>query len=267
MGGERERGRDGGRMERDGWRGRERGRERGGMEGGNRIGEETRGEETRGDERRGEETRGDERRREAGREEEGRGVEERRGEGRGGEERRGGERRGEERRGSKHQGMATFVRTGITWSAVKRSPSDSNIEWLVTEVQETTIVNVYKHPPSELYSASLPSVPAPAIYAGDFNCQHTDWGYKQTTKDGETLSDWASSAEAVLLYNPKEPRASSLHDGTHTPTRNWHSPWAVAATQSQNDASLIDSPVTPSAVYHQSAIAWAQPIAGKPVKR
>ena len=45
---------------------------------------------------------------------------------------------------SKHHGMATFVRTGITWSAVKQYPPDSNIEWLVTEVQETTIVNVYK---------------------------------------------------------------------------------------------------------------------------
>ena len=143
---------------------------------------------------------------------------------------------------SKHHGMATFVGTGITWSAVKRSPPDSNIEWLVTEVQETTIVNVYKPPPSELYPTSLPSVPAPAIHAGDFNCQHTDWGYKQTTKDGETLSDWASSAEAVLQYDPKEPRASSLHDGTHTPSRTWRSPWAVAATQSQNDALLIDSP-------------------------
>ena len=52
---------------------------------------------------------------------------------------------------SKHHGMATYVRTGITWSAIKRSPPDSNIEWLVTEVQETTIVNVYKPPPSELY--------------------------------------------------------------------------------------------------------------------
>ena len=101
---------------------------------------------------------------------------------------------------SKYHGMATFVRTGITWSAVKRSQPDSNIEWLVTEVQETTIVNVYKHPPSELYPTSLPSVPAPAIYAGDFNCQHTDWGYKQITKDGETLSVWASRAEGVLLY-------------------------------------------------------------------
>ena len=36
---------------------------------------------------------------------------------------------------SKYHGMATFVRTGITWSAVKRSPSDSNTESLVTEVQ------------------------------------------------------------------------------------------------------------------------------------
>ena len=106
---------------------------------------------------------------------------------------------------SKHHGMATFVRTGITWSAIKRSPPYSNIEWLVTEVQETTIVNVDKPPQSELYPTSLPSVPAPAIYAGDFNCQHTYWGYKHTIKDGDTLSDWASSTEAVLLYEPKEP--------------------------------------------------------------
>ena len=156
---------------------------------------------------------------------------------------------------SKHHGMATFVRIGITWSAVKRSPPDANIEWLVTEVQETTILNVYKPLPYEQFTTSLSSVPAPAIYAGDFNCQHTDWGYKQTTKDGETLSDWASSAEAVLLSDPKVPRASSLHDGTRIPNRTWHSPWAVAATKSQNDASLIDSPATPSAVYHQSDIA------------
>ena len=40
----------------------------------------------------------------------------------------------------------------------------------------------------------------------------------------------------------RSPRASSLQDGTHTPIRTWHSPWAVAATHSQNDASLIHSP-------------------------
>ena len=60
-------------------------------------------------------------------------------------------------------------------------------------------------PPSELYTTSLPSVHMPAIYVGDFNCQHTGWGHKHTTKDGEMLGDWASSAEAVLPYGPKEP--------------------------------------------------------------
>ena len=53
----------------------------------------------------------------------------------------------------------------------------------------------YKPPPFELYPTSLRSVPAPAIYAGDFNCQHTDWGYKQTTKDAERLGiQYRSSA-------------------------------------------------------------------------
>ena len=146
---------------------------------------------------------------------------------------------------SKQHGMATFVRIGLTWSAVKRSQPDSKHRMACHRGPRNNyrcMLNVYKPPPSELYTTSLPSLPAPAICAGDFSCQHTDWGYIHTTKDGETLSDWASSAEVVLLKDQKEPRASSLRDGTHTPTRTWHSPWAVAATQSQNDASLTYSP-------------------------
>ena len=85
---------------------------------------------------------------------------------------------------SKQHGVATFVRTEISWSATSQSPPGSNIEWLVTKIQETSVVNVYKPPPSELSATSLPSVPAPAIYAGDFNCQHTDWGYNHTTPNG-----------------------------------------------------------------------------------
>ena len=53
-------------------------------------------------------------------------------------------------------------------------------------------------------------MPAPAICAGDVNCHHTGWGYKHTTKDGETMSDWASSAEAALLYDSKEPPPREL---------------------------------------------------------
>ena len=104
---------------------------------------------------------------------------------------------------SKQHGMATFVRIGLTWSAVERSQPDSKHRMACHRGPRNNyrcMLNVYKPPPSELYTISLPSLPAPAICAGDFSCQHTDWGYIHTTKDGETLSDWASSAEVVLLY-------------------------------------------------------------------
>ena len=65
----------------------------------------------------------------------------------------------------------------------------------------------------------------------------------------------------------RSPRPSSLPDEKQTPTRTWHSPWAVAATQSQNDASLIDSPQS----HHRPSIirvpSLVRPIAGKPVMR
>ncbi|KAJ4934407.1 hypothetical protein JOQ06_007202 [Pogonophryne albipinna] len=66
---------------------------------------------------------------------------------------------------SKQHGVATFVRTEISWSASSQSQPGSNIEWLVKKIQETSVVNVYKPPPSELSTTSLPSITAPAIYA------------------------------------------------------------------------------------------------------
>ncbi|CAM4567709.1 unnamed protein product [Leuciscus chuanchicus] len=103
---------------------------------------------------------------------------------------------------SKQHGLATFVRNNLSWTATGQSPPGSSIEWLSTKVQTTTVVNVYKPPPSMLTMASLPPAPAPAIYAGDFNCQHIDWGYSHTTPNGEILSQWASSANALLLFDP-----------------------------------------------------------------
>ncbi|KAI4820443.1 hypothetical protein KUCAC02_028420 [Chaenocephalus aceratus] len=118
---------------------------------------------------------------------------------------------------SKQHGVATFVRTEISWSASSQSPPCSNIEWLVTKIQETSVVNVYKPPPSELSTTSLPPITAPAIYAGDFNCQHTDWGYNYTTPNGVALSEWASNTDALLLYDPKEPPTFfSAHWNTST---------------------------------------------------
>ena len=72
-------------------------------------------------------------------------------------------------------------------------------------MQDTTIVNIYKPPPSKLIHTSLPDVPSPALYVGNFNCQHTDWAYKKSNPDGDSLLEWTSSIDATLLYDLKEP--------------------------------------------------------------
>ena len=105
---------------------------------------------------------------------------------------------------SKHHGLATFIKEDVSWSPAGQCRDEAEIEWIATMVQETTVVNVYKPPPSRLEQGSLPDSPAPAVYAGDFNCWHTDWGYKSSTQDGEFLAEWFSSADAVLLFDPKE---------------------------------------------------------------
>ena len=71
------------------------------------------------------------------------------------------------------------------------------------------IVNVYK-PPLAMFTG-LPAFAHPTIYADDFNCQHNDWGYSYTTRNGDALSDWASESDLSRLYNNKNP--PSFHSG------------------------------------------------------
>ena len=66
-------------------------------------------------------------------------------------------------------------------------------------------MNVYKPPPNKLQTGSLLDAPAPAVYAGNFNCWNTDWSYITTNPDGAYLA--ASTADAVLLFNLKEPHS------------------------------------------------------------
>ena len=49
------------------------------------------------------------------------------------------------------------------------------------------------------------------LYAGDFNCQHVDWGYDANSADGEYLVGWANTSNLALLHNPKN--AASFHSG------------------------------------------------------
>ena len=67
---------------------------------------------------------------------------------------------------SKHHGLATFVSHDATWSTVPRSHFNSEIEWLAIRIDDTTIVNIYKPPPTRLIPTSLPSFGNQCIYAG-----------------------------------------------------------------------------------------------------
>ena len=65
------------------------------------------------------------------------------------------------------------------------------------------IINVYKPLSLHLLITSLRVFPSPCVYAGDFNCQHVQWGYRTNTSNVECLVEWAANNNLVLLYNPK----------------------------------------------------------------
>ena len=102
-------------------------------------------------------------------------------------------------------GIATFVHSSAKWHDVASSAHDDEIEWTTTEVEGVTITNVYKPPGTRLNVDSLPRTPPPCIYAGDFNCHSTTWGYRNTNPDGTILEDWASASNLALLHDPKQP--------------------------------------------------------------
>ena len=84
-------------------------------------------------------------------------------------------------------------------------------------------------------------LPHSCLYAGNFNCQHVDWGYSTTSPDGESLVDWASKSNLALLHNPKDAPASSLDAGTLVPTQTWPSRARVTWAGNWTDVSWKSS--------------------------
>ena len=61
--------------------------------------------------------------------------------------------------------------------------------------------------PPNIPFTQLSQYPHPAIYAGDFNCQHTLWDYRNDTTDGTMLNDWTSNLDLTLLYDNRQPNS------------------------------------------------------------
>ena len=74
----------------------------------------------------------------------------------------------------------------------------------IIKVGDFSVANVYR-PPSEAWSPEvLPCLPHPAIYIGDFNSQHSEWGYSVDSSDVISLAEWANSCDLHLVYDPKQ---------------------------------------------------------------
>ena len=97
------------------------------------------------------------------------------------------------------------MREKLSWNLSGQSLNDSDMEWLCVYICGFKIINVYKPPPSKMTPMSITIFFHPCLYAGDFNCQHTNRGYTNTSEDGSFLSTWAASGNLSLLYDPKGP--------------------------------------------------------------
>ena len=88
---------------------------------------------------------------------------------------------------------------------------DDNIEVLTIELSNVVIMSVYKPPTVDFkYPNSAPLAHnKPQIIIGDFNSHSTQWGYKETNKDGESVEEWMDSNQLSLIHDPKLP--SSFH--------------------------------------------------------
>ena len=105
---------------------------------------------------------------------------------------------------SKH-GIATYARSDVPSGVVATSLSTDPLQCIAAFIDRVTTINVYK--PPNIPFTQLPQYPHPAIYAGDFNCQHTLWGYRNDTTDGTMLNDWASNLDLTLLYDNRQPNS------------------------------------------------------------
>ena len=119
---------------------------------------------------------------------------------------------------SRKHSLVTFVHERLNWTLFDQSPPTWEIEWLCIDVDGYMIVHVYKPPPIRLQVSDLPVFPHPCLYAGDFNCQHVDWGYDTNSADIEYLVGWTNTNNLALLHNPKD--VASFHFGRWNTSTN-----------------------------------------------
>ena len=103
-------------------------------------------------------------------------------------------------------GSAIFVKASSAIESSSVSEVD-NIEVLSVELSKVVITSIYKPPTVDFkFPHCIPQGPGkPQIIIGDFNSHSTQWGYKDTNKDGELVEVWIDSNQLSLIHDSKLP--------------------------------------------------------------
>ena len=103
-------------------------------------------------------------------------------------------------------GSAIFVKASSVIEATSVS-EDDNIKVLTVELNSVVVTSVYKPPAVNFnFPYSVPQVHnKPQIINGDFNSHSTQWGYKETNKDGEAVEERLDTNQLSLIHDTKLP--------------------------------------------------------------
>lgn len=119
---------------------------------------------------------------------------------------------------SRAHGIATYVKQGLANVNVIQSTSNDNAYSSIIRVGSLSVTNVYKAPQAQWPQSVLDVQPHPAIYAGDFNSHHCEWGYSSDDENGESVVSWASNSELCLVHDAKDRR--TFHSKAHNTESN-----------------------------------------------
>jgi hypothetical protein len=103
-------------------------------------------------------------------------------------------------------GSAIYVKTDSVIEATSIKEAN-NIEVLTVELSNVVVSSIYKPPAVDFkFPDNIPRVQGkPQIIIGDFNSHSTQWGYRETNKDGEAVEEWMDTNQLSLIHNPKLP--------------------------------------------------------------
>lgn len=105
--------------------------------------------------------------------------------------------------GHEKYGLATYVHPRLKSVTKIKEINDDNFS-IAIMINELTIVNVYKPPNVNWEIKVLEPYNHPAIYVGDFNSPHSEWGYRHSLNNGDQLYEWATLNDMHLVFDPKQ---------------------------------------------------------------